>query len=351
MKIQKILLVGSIFLSGFYFTACKSFFPAKDTQSTRVPSSAKFRPDAFHYDKCGEFLDSEDFTPAELAVRIEQQKKCRAEQTLKFNVSHEGVYYPYLSELSQSLTPQLEAFYDVFLLINTDDTFNNQLHFQAARVPKQHVRVVVKKNRGTMDPADNVFLRDSYGKIVGIDETKVDTAVPELSTLNVMPKDLSHYSPPGVSYLVPSTTGGGGFMKTVNGLYLVNERRSASHRNVNPQAPMSYQTYIDTKYHDGRESGIAIHGTPSRARAKLGGIRGSHGCARVHPEHAKAISNFVRALPQRQVPRLGWKNWLSYEAQPSVANDMTNSVPVMFVMFNGYDPSLYGSYALNNHAK
>ncbi len=351
MKVQKILLVVSVIFSGIHFTSCKSFFPAKEAPAAREPSAAGFRPDAFQYDRCSEFLDSEDYTPVELVVRIEQQKKCRAAQALKINVSHEGVYYPYLSELSESLTPQLEAFYDVFLLINTDDSYSSQVHLRAARVPKQHVRVVVKKNRGTMDPADNIFLRDSSGKIVGIDETKIDVAVPELSSLNEIPKDLRHYQQMNVPYLVPSTTGGGAYMKTVNGLYLVNEERSASHRNVNPQAPMSYQTYINTRYRDGRESGIAIHGTPSKLRSRLGVSRGSHGCARVHPEHAKAISNYVRALPQRQVPRLGWKNWLSFELQPSVANDMTTSVPVMFVMFNGYDPSLYPSYALNKRAK
>ena len=283
-----------------------------------------------------------------MSARLNLQQKCRAQATMRRqNISLEGVYYPYLSELSQSLTPQLEAFYDVFLLVNTDDTFQSvPFSMNAVRIPKQHVRVVVKKNRGTMDPADNFFVRDSFGKIAGIDESKVDSAVPELAGLNVIPKDIAdHYKHLNVPYLIPSTTGGANYMKTVNGLYLVNIQRTATHRSTNPQAGMSFQTYIDTTYRDGRESGIAIHGTPSKLRPLLGFSRGSHGCARVHPEHARLISDYVRALPKRQVPKLNWKNWLSFDAQPAIAGDMTLNVPVMFILFNGYDPALGGQMA------
>ena len=347
MNTKKTKFVGFVVIPTLLITACTSFFK---TDVARQVSSLGLRLDAYDYDACSEYVDTEDLSPADMQLSLAAQKKCRENKTYNpQKVSLEGVYYPYLSELSQSLTPQLEAYYDVFLLVNTDDSRQSVMfQMNETHVPKQHVRVVVKKNKGNMNPADNVFIRDPAGRIIGIDEAKIDNNVPELADLNKIPSDISaRYQHLNVPYLVPSTTGSANAMKTVNGLYLVNLPRSASHRSTNPQAGMSFQTYIDTTYRDGRESGIAIHGTPSRLRSLLGVSRGSHGCARVHPDHARVISNYVRALPKRQIPKLGWKNWLSFELQPSVASDFTTNVPVMFVMFNGYDPSIYGTYASN----
>jgi len=101
---------------------------------------------------------------------------------------------------------------------------------------------------------------------------------------------------------------------------------------------MSFQTYIDTVYQGGDESGIAIHGTPTRNHHLLGTRRGSHGCARVHPEHAKIIRKFVFSLQERMVPKLKWKEWVSFEKQPSpLATEKVSRVPVLFVIFNGYN--------------
>lgn len=308
-----------------------------------APETALLRLDANNYDECSEIFDSEDINETQEQNLQELRKICikQREQQL-WNASAEGVQYPYLSELSKSLTPNLEAQFDVFLVINTDDIVapHPEDSVYNVRVPRQHVRVIVKKHRGTGDPLDNVFERDFLGNIVGINENNVDYNVAELEGLNTIPSDIaSRYVSKKVPYLVPSTTGIVTAMKTVNGLYLVNMERSISHRATSPEAPMSFQTYIDTRYRSGQQSGIAIHGTPSRFRHLLGVKRGSHGCARVHPAHAKIINDFVMHLPKRPVPKLTWKAWMSYDQQVPFVSETVVNVPVMFVMFNGYDPS------------
>jgi lipoprotein-anchoring transpeptidase ErfK/SrfK len=305
------------------------------------------RLDAIEYDPCGHFMESDD----EDENDPEKYEECMKEIHLN-NVSLEGVKYPYLSELSEQFTPDIEAQFDVFLVVNTEDRKPGPIDMNNVGVPRQHVRVFVKKRTGTGSQADNIFIRDSNGEIVGVNESKINTNIPQLAALNKVPSDIAdtyhRYNKP---YLIPTTTGksgSAGYMKTTNGLYLVNEQMSDSHLKTSPEASMSYQTYIDTRYRDGQESHIAIHGVPARERGILGAHRGSHGCARVHPEHAKAIRNFLQTLEQRPVPDLKWKDWLSYQLQPSpLASAKVMRIPVLFVIFNGYEPS-HISQALNN---
>lgn len=350
MKLKAIIPVVGLVAVAFSAATWTSF---NRVSSTLALSEAKrdvalsretliLRSDAADYDECSEMFDSEDLTDTQIQNLEALRADCirQREKTL-WKTSAEGVQYPYLSELSKSLSPALESNFDVFLVINTDDNVNTHPEDPDfnMKVPKQHVRVIVKKNRGSQDPRDNVFERDFLGNIVGVNENNVDYHVGELEGLNTIPNDIStRYKHKGVPYLVPSTTGAASAMKTVNGIYLVNMQRSISNRATSPEAPMSFQTYIDTRYRSGRESGIAIHGTPSRFRHLLGVQRGSHGCARVHPTHARIINDFVMHLPQRPVPKLTWRSWMSFDMQTPRAPEMVTTVPVMFVMFNGYDP-------------
>lgn len=349
MKLKAIFpvvcLVVVAFAAATYtsFTKVSSVHPETSTRNVAViKETLLLRGDATDYDECSEMFDSEELTETQLLNLKQLRNDCiRQREQIGWKISIEGVQYPYMSELSKSLTPELEAQFDVFLVINTDNNVNTHPEDSTGtiRVPKQHVRVIVKKNRGTNFILDNVFERDFVGNIVGINEDNVDYNVPELAGLNEIPSDIAaKYISKNVPYLVPSTTGIASAMKTVNGLYLVNMERSISHRATSPEAPMSFQTYIDTRYRSGQQSGIAIHGTPSRFRHLLGVQRGSHGCARVHPTHARIINNFVMNLPKRQVQKLNWRSWLSYDMQLPPGPEMVESVPVMFVMFNGYDP-------------
>jgi hypothetical protein len=199
----------------------------------------------------------------------------------------------------------------------------------------------VKKRTGTNSQADNIFIRNSRGQIIGVNESKLNKDIPMLEGLNETPPDIAgRYHRYNKSYLVPSTTGSADHKKTSNGIYLVNEKRSDSHLATSVEAPMSFQTYIDTVYADGQESGIAIHGTPTRFHHLLGTKRASHGCARVHPTHAKIIRNFMESLQQRPVPKPKWKEWVSFESQPSpLAPEKVMRIPVLFVIFNGYGGS------------
>lgn len=342
-----VCLVGVAFTAATYTSFNKVSRGQSDTTVRNVAVNKEtliLRSDAADYDECSEMFDSEDLTETQLNNLEQLRADCiRERERTVTKTSAEGVQYPYLSELSKSLTPELEAQFDVFLVINTDNNVNTHPEDSTGnvRVPKQHVRVIVKKNRGTNFMLDNVFERDFVGNIVGINENNVDYNVPELAGLNEIPNDIAaKYISKNVPYLVPSTTGIASAMKTVNGLYLVNMERSISHRATSPEAPMLFQTYIDTRYRSGQQSGIAIHGTPSRFRHLLGVQRGSHGCARVHPTHARIINSFVMNLPKRQVQKLNWRSWLSYDMQSPPGPEMVASVPVMFVMFNGYDPIL-----------
>jgi hypothetical protein len=347
----KLSVTGLVVLT-FVMTTYLSFSKVSDAQTDPTlrtiatpPQSFVLRLDDSNYDECSERFDSELYNPLTEEAALLARENCRAQNSL-IKASAEGVQYPYLSEMSSVLSPQLEARFDVFLVINTDNKVNERPEAKDhnVNVPSQHVRVIVKKNKGTDNLQDNVFLRDFLGNIVGLDESKIDNNVIELEGLNIYPDDIPHAkNSENIPYLIPSTTGSINYMKTVNGLYLVNIARSINNLNTSPQAGMSHQTYIDTRYRSGKESGIAIHGTPSRNRKYLGEKRASHGCARVHPTHAQIIRNYVLSLPQRSVPNLKWKSWLSFDAQNSVVQDFVNSVPVMFVIFNGYDPA-YNSF-------
>ncbi|MCC2679897.1 MAG: hypothetical protein K0R29_2473 [Pseudobdellovibrio sp.] len=294
------------------------------------------RIDANEYNACAHFIESDDEEENDVAAYNE----C-IQQLQHTEISAEGVKFPYLNELSEVFTPDIEAKFDVFLVINTEDANGQRPNNGNIGVPRQHLRVLVKKHPGSNNPAHNVFRRNAQGEIVGINQNNINENVPALAGLNQVPKSIDgRYDRLGFSYLVPSTTGSANFKKTSNGVYLVNEVRSDNRQARYDEAPMSYQTYIDTHYASGQESGIAIHGTPSRNHGLLGVRRGSHGCARVHPHHAKIIRNYLETLSQRAVPKVNWQEWRSYQLQPSpLATQTVNRIPVLFVIFNGYEPS------------
>jgi len=301
------------------------------------------RIDANEYNACAHFIESDDEEENDVAAYNE----C-IQQAQQIEVSAEGVKFPYLNELSEVFTPDIEAKFDVFLVINTEDANGQRPSNGNIGVPRQHLRVLVKKHPGSNNPAHNVFRRNAQGEIVGINQNNINENVPALAGLNQVPRSIDgRYDRLGFSYLVPSTTGSANFKKTSNGVYLVNEVRSDNRQARYDEAPMSYQTYIDTHYASGQESGIAIHGTPSRNHGLLGVRRGSHGCARVHPHHAKIIRDYLETLSQRAVPKVNWQEWKSFQMQPSpLAAQTVNRIPVLFVIFNGYEPSNV-SFAFN----
>lgn len=295
------------------------------------------RIDSYDFNPCARYIESDDESENDLVA----YDKCIQRGT-NDEASAEGVKFPYLSELSGVFTADIEAKFDVFLVINTEDRVPTvPSNIGNIEVPRQHVRVLVKKRPGTDSVDDNVFTRDDRGQITGVNNANLNEEVPELAGLNQVPSSIDgRYDRLGFSYLVPSTTGAANFKKTSNGVYLVNEVRSNSIRqNRQTEAPMSFQTYIDTRYLGGQESGIAIHGTPSRNHRLLGVERGSHGCARVHPDHARTIRDYLTTLTPRLVPRVNWQEWKSYQLQPSpLAPQSVSRIPVLFIIFNGYEP-------------
>lgn len=307
---------------------------AKSKQKRGIASLPRI--DANEYNACAHFIESDDEEENDIVAYNECISSIQS-----IEISAEGVKFPYLNELSEVFTPDIEAKFDVFLVINTEDANGKKADVGAIGVPRQHLRVIVKKYPGSSNPAHNVFRRNAQGEIIGLNQANINENVPALAGLNRVPPSIDgRYDRLGFSYLVPSTTGSANFKKTSNGVYLVNEVRSDNRQARYDEAPMSYQTYIDTHYASGQESGIAIHGTPSSNHRLLGVRRGSHGCARVHPHHAKIIRDYLETLSQREVPKVNWQEWKSFELQPSpLARQNVNRIPVLFVIFNGYEPN------------
>lgn len=280
----------------------------------------------------------------------------------------DGIRYPWWSELTPQLTADLESHYDVFFLVNTQqqhsptdpNSVESLLRFSFSNagplgIPRQHVKIIVRKGPGP------IFERNAQGVITGVVEENIDTEVASLAGLNELSDQLSseylgiRSEDTGISesYLLPSTTGvnGDGGMKTVNGIFNLNFQRSRVRWNIPSyrveSAPMSHPLYLLTHYSRGQESGIAIHGTPRGNRPRLGVRRGSHGCARVHPDHALTLANWIfNEVPRKKVPVLNWRSYEAYNSEhnrsawrgagsPEVALTEQEIPPVLFVVFNG----------------
>ena len=82
-------------------------------------------------------------------------------------------------------------------------------------------------------------------------------------------------------------------IRSYSGIFRANHLRSRRNFAPDPDAPMSWSIYIDHVYPDGREAGLAVHGTPFDYEL-FGHERSSHGCIRTHPEFAKR--NFPKAM-------------------------------------------------------
>jgi hypothetical protein len=87
---------------------------------------------------------------------------------------------------------------------------------------------------------------------------------------------------------------------TPAGLYTLNPHRMYRmwYSRTYNGAPMPWAMFLDASF-NGRATGLAIHGTDELSRL---GTRASHGCVRVHPEHARELQQRIRSATAGSVP-------------------------------------------------
>lgn len=169
--------------------------------------------------------------------------------------------------VSAQLTPFLEQSFDAFFFVNTQqDAILGQSKNKF--VQSQHMKVIVKKQMNLP-----LFIRDNKNVIIGL----TDNA-------EVWP-------------IIPVTTGPGRpYIYTFSGIFRFNYDRSQRMMSIDPSrtkanAEMSYSTYLDYVYSNGRESGVALHGDPDES--SLGKKRDSWGCVQMSYGNAKKVHQFL----------------------------------------------------------
>lgn len=203
------------------------------------------------------------------------------------------------------LSPFLETSFDAFVIVNTAIVPRTQ---EFDWVPAQRMQVVQRKGPGP------VFERTN-GVVSGVDKEN------------------------SVSWdLIPVSTGPGRpYILTYSGIFRFNHERSKSHHYTHPDAGMSYSTYLDFEYDTGRESGLAIHGTPNRST--VGKERDSQGCVAVYFEDAKKINEFLMSpsMWSNKIPAFNRRR-----RQPTLIPGVAGvpatrpGINALFVIFNGY---------------
>lgn len=211
-------------------------------------------------------------------------------------------------QLLPFLTPFVESQFDLFIFVNTERQGSSREF-----VPYQQVRVIRRSQ-----PGSPLFARDSGNRVTGLSREAEDLG------------------------LIPTSTGipGDGGILTYSGVFRFNEKKSRSRMGTNESihAAMSYSMYIDYVYSSGRESGIALHGTPAANHHLLGRSRASHGCIRVVPGVARQLREmlFHPAMRSETLPDFDRRSQLpSLDAIQGKAG-VRPGVKALFFIFNGY---------------
>lgn len=203
--------------------------------------------------------------------------------------------------VTSHISKVLEDRFEVFLLANTA-TFGEP----DALVPFQHI--VMAERRG---PGD-LFTRDASGQITGFSANAKTTKIPTSSGLN---------------------------FTTFSGIFRIDESDSRLKHYTASSAPMSHSMYIDHYYVGGRNSGVAIHGTPPRNNKFLGKQRASHGCLRVRVEDAKVLKEkllFSGDYARSDLPRFDPDLRLPPEDVENGTSGTTSGISALIVTFDGY---------------
>lgn len=216
-------------------------------------------------------------------------------------------------QVFSTISPEIENEFDVYIIANTAETGS-----ESDLIPFQHARFLLKK-----DPAAKIFKRNSQGQVTGIREANA-------TTLDGLPK------------LLPISSGKEAHKSILSfsGVFRVNHKKSKNSLSTSKEAAMSYGIYLDAYYpSEGRESGAAIHGTPTKNHDLLGNSRASHGCLRTYPAYAKLMYTYVIQNETMYSDDLldldRTANLPSPEAQAGLL-EPRKGTRALFIIFNGY---------------
>lgn len=216
-------------------------------------------------------------------------------------------------EVFATISPEIEEEFDVYIIANTAESGSD-----SDLIPFQHARFIVKK-----DSAAKIFKRNSQGQVVGIREGNA-------TTLEGLPE------------LLPISSGVAAkkSIRSFSGVFRVNHKKSKSNLSTWKEAPMSYGIYLDAFYpKENRESGSALHGTPTANHDLLGLYRASHGCLRTYPKYAKIMYSYViqnEAMYSEDLLDLDrTANLPTTDVQKGLL-ERRPGTRTLFIIFNGY---------------
>ena len=208
----------------------------------------------------------------------------------------ERAYFRKYEEVISNLHASVENETDLIYFVNTSENRNQCENLAGLSFQNQHMMVVKR-----VAPNVPMLQRNNQGQVTGLNMAgvKILALQKDNSALGinyaVTPQFLSSQQfNNSLSPLVPVSTGvpGGGKIRTYSGIFRVNEERTNSRTKsedvVSGRDPMQFSVYINGEYsNDGKESGLAIHGTPPQNWGLLGRSRASSGCIRVHTEFSR----------------------------------------------------------------
>lgn len=214
-------------------------------------------------------------------------------------------------DVMATLSTYLESQFDTLVIANTANSGST-----GELIPYQHLRVLNKK-----DAEKPLFVRNTAGQVVGIDEANVNSFE-------------------GLPTLVPVSSGksGDGGIRTFSGIFPINmEKTKNGSQSTSKEAAMSYSTYVRT-YYSGRASGVAIHGTPTNKHKYLGVRRDSHGCLRTYPDYAKIINSHVLSaeMYSNAIPKFARSENLPNMSVQTGASGTMEGSKTLIIMFDGY---------------
>lgn len=216
-------------------------------------------------------------------------------------------------EVFATISSEIEENFDVYIIANTAESGDDTTF-----APHQHVRFIIKKN-----PELKVFKRNSQGQVTGILEKNV-------TTLEGLPQFLP----------ISSGVSGKKSIRSFSGVFRVNHSKSINGLATSKEAPMSYAMYLDAYYpKEKRESGSAMHGTPTANHDLLGNSRASHGCLRTYPKYAKLIYSYVIQNEDMYSDDLLDLDRTANLPTPTVQKGLLEArkgTRALFIIFNGY---------------
>lgn len=264
-------------------------------------------------------LESND-AGEEIRVSIEEYEKMLGHSYM-LHLSSFFNFKKSFETVSQYLTVDMEKAYDVFIMVNVSFERYGE---PDAYIPSQHMRVLRKQAAG-----QKVFHRDNQGVIVDVAPGVLGSgdkgAYKALGGLMPISSGAGHLPNDGQSYV-----------DTPTGIYRINHTKSKDRRYGKG---MWHSLYFDLVYSDGRESGLALHGT-SKGQYKFLGRQRSHGCIRMTQAQSNSLYENILLNPAMTAELPDLDRTLRLKAPLRNANGTLQTrtgQKALIILFYGYD--------------